>query len=195
MLKTENAALQGLAHVRGDASAYTKVSGELCCIPPEKIPHKGRASPAYVYACIKRSFVDSPPPPVFARLELMSDIFCVANEAPTPPTPVVGDARHPVTECPLNRGLSFRYIQKFKQRSSYDTVVTKADTQELFYDEYLTVEYKHANDKCMHVAKLCDSIQNIMKAAHSQMLSNHEKECMRLPLMPYQRFMKRQSFC
>ena len=185
---------------------------------------------------MKRSFVESPPPPVFARLELMSDHFCVVNEAPTPPTPptpVVGNARHPVTElgnarhpvtelgnarhpvtelgnaghpitaslysrmcaAPLNRGPSLRYIQKFKQRSSYDTVVTKADTQELFYDEYLTVEYKHANDKCMHVAKLCDSIQNNMKAAHSKMLSNHEKECMRLPLMPYQRFMKRQSFC
>ena len=165
---------------------------------------------------MKRSFVDSPPPPVFARLELMSDHFCVVNEAPTPPTPptpVVGNARHPVTElgnaghpitaslysrmcaAPLNRGPSLRYIQKFKQRSSYDTVVTKADTQELFFDEYLTVEYKPANNKCMHVANLCDNIKNYLKASHSKIHSNHENECMRLPLMPYQRFMKRQSFC
>ena len=157
MLETENAALKWtLAHVRGDAEAYSNVSGELCLLPPVKIPRKMRASPVYLFACMQRSFVDSPPTPIFESLELMSNNLCVVKEAPTPPSPltpalfqdapspvrVVGNTRHPVTEGPLMRGPSFSYKKYpnnkvFKQRSSYDTVVTKANAKKLFFDVYL----------------------------------------------------------
>jgi hypothetical protein len=172
-----------------------------------KIP-QNRATPVYVFACVKKSFVDIATPPVFAMPELMSDDFCVANEAPTPPPPalfpgviegpliseelmsddfcVANEAPTPpppalfpgVIEGPLISE-SVRYIHVFKQRSSYDTVVT----EELFFDKYLTVEYKPPNDRCMHT-KLWDDIKNS---------NSHEKESMRIPLMPYKRFMKRHS--
>jgi hypothetical protein len=163
-------------------------------LSPGKTP-KNRASPVYLFASMKMSFVDIPTPPVFAMMELMSDDLCVAKEEPTPPPPptpaLFPDA---LTEGPLISE-SFRYIKVFKQRSSYDTVVTTAHTQELFFDEYLTVEYKTPNDKCMHT-KLWDNIKNSVKVSCACVHSNaHEKECVRLPLMPYQRFMKRQSFC
>jgi hypothetical protein len=139
-----------------------------------KIP-QNRATPVYVFASVKKSFVDIATPPVFAMPELMSDDFCVANEAPTPPPPALFPG---VIEGPLISE-SVRYIHVFKQRSSYDTVVT----EELFFDKYLTVEYKPPNDRCMHT-KLWDDIKNS---------NSHEKESMRIPLMPYKRFMKRHS--
>ena len=164
MLDTENATLKWtLAHVRGDAEAYSNVSGELCSLQPVQIPVKKPVSPVYVFASMKRSFVDCPPPYIFERFELMSDNFCAVKEAPTP-VREVGNTRQPVTEGPLMRGRSFRYKKclneiVFKQRSSYDTVVTQADKKRLFFDVYLSMEYKPPN-------------------------SNNENKCIRLPFMP-----------
>jgi hypothetical protein len=85
-----------------------------------------------------------------------------------------------------------RHIHVFKQRSSYTNDLKTADPQELFFDEYISVNKERSKKPLNHtfMKTTLQGIKHIFKSSHSTSLEN---ECMNLPRMPYQRFMKEQS--